>query len=173
MTSQNVSENIEFLAKYFSAPDKDSLRQIHAGTTPLGAVAGEEPFAVFCDEAAASITQMFVNSRQQRPLYPLASEYVKNKTEVDPLRNELAALFTAEGRAVVGYPPDHITPLLEHTLRLLRDDQPDKAQDFFTTHMQRWTMAFSEAILDRRPQLHIRRVAELLSKIGTSFDEMR
>lgn len=171
MAFSGIIERLEFLAKYFSSPDRAFLGQIHEGRTPLDRVASGVSLGDFCEQAATDHTMTFVNCLERRPLYPLASEYL-HESEIAARHRELATLYQAEFRTVVGYPPDHIVPLVQHTLFLLGDQRSDEAREFYVTHLRDWTTDFSKALLDRDPPTHIKRVAELLTALSSQFDEL-
>jgi hypothetical protein len=167
----DLERNLEFLALFFSVPDRSFFEEIYAGRTPLGDLRTEETVAQFCARCETAVASLFVNSPQERPLYPLATEYVSEEAQKESLRKDLAALYESTGRFVVGYPPDHLKVIYEYLLHLLHQGRPGTAAEVYGKYVNGWIDQFSKLILDREVPNCIVQIAELMLQIGPQLEK--
>ncbi len=162
--TDTLQSKIAFLATFFSFPGKDSYRALYAGESPLGKLEIQEPFDDFCMALETEITELFVNSPLQLPLFPVASEYVSEARKAR-LREELSVLYSLHGKVVTHLPQDHLQVLLEFLAYLLAQDEIESAAEFCRDYIGSWTEDFVSAMLQRKPSEPLVRVAQLLPEI--------
>jgi len=164
VATDTLQSKIAFLASFFSFPGKDFYRALYAGETPLGKLEINEPFEDFCEALETEITELFVNSPLQRPLFPVASEYV-SETRKMKIREELSVLYSLHGKVVTHLPQDHLQVLLEFLAYLLEQEEIAAAAEFCSAYIGSWTEDFVSAMLQRKPSESLARTAKLLPDI--------
>ncbi len=149
MINTELQTKLEFLISFFSKPDFELMKQIRLGETPLGKISKSDSELSFEDEKMVLITELFVNSRTERPIFPLATEYLRNKREKESYLEQLIACYADDNKVTANYPPDHLKVLLEFLLYKLSDNDINGAKDFYTIFLKPWYTKFTEAILNR------------------------
>ena len=163
MKQDNYVARLEFIAAFFEIPDQSLLALIYEGKTPLGICHEGKSQEDFELDLATTITSLFVNSRDPRPIYPLASELgCSSEADCASLQAALLREFESSHMVPSRYPPDHITVLCEFTLYLLHQKRNEEAADFYARFVGAWIDNLSSAIEERNASLPIRRLASLL-----------
>ena len=144
-----LQTNLEFLTTFFSQPDNALMEQIRLGETPLGTVEKSDTEFSFADEKMVLISELFINSKNERPIFPLATEYFDEKKEKEEFIENLILLYESHNKVVTNYPPDHIKVLLEFVLFNLSQNDITGLKDFYTIFLKPWYNRFSESIKSR------------------------
>ena len=146
------------------------LVSVYEGTTPLGDCCDGMTQPEFVSKISTIVTSIFVNSPVQRPVYPVASEFLSHESSQSPSPVEiLTGIYQSEGKVLTGYPPDHLTVLCEFTLALLSRNETERAAEFYTRFVANWSGALVAAIQKRNPPTCIVRVAELIEQLTHSL----
>ena len=172
MVTEKLKNEIEFLLVFFSFPGKELFQEIYSGNTPLGNVTENLTFDEFHDNLSSAVTDLFINSPNAKPIYPLLSRYLDDESNIETMRQELGELYDKYGKRVVGFPPDHITPLLEHLLMLFGIDDIKLGSEFYNSYIKKLTEGLSKDILKRSTSECVEKIGLLLQQINTSFEKM-
>jgi len=167
LNDEQTVARLEFLASFFQMPDEAMLVRIYEGMTPLGDCRDGMTRTEFVSKISTVITSLFVNSPEQRPVYPVASEFLSDESSQSPSPVEiLTGIYQSEGKVLSGYPPDHLTVLCEFTLALLGRNETERAAEFYTRFVASWSGTFVAAIEKRNPPTCIVRVAKLIEQLA-------
>ncbi len=172
---ESLVDRIVFLARFFSAPDRDFLEEVLAGNTPLGPVSPpRHPESLDAVERLAhEMTSLFVNDPARRPVHPLAREHLSASVDRTEWIERLSDAYAERGLVVTGYPPDHLRVQLEFLIRRLLDGDPVGALVFHSRFIHVWTTRFVERILERDPSEAVLRAAWMLVGLGTDIGRER
>ena len=167
MKQELIVARLEFLAAFFEIPDQSLLGLIYEGKTPLGKGYEDISQPEFVEQLATTITDLFVNSRDSKPIYPLATELgCSSEGERTSLFHELLSVYEAENKIPQGYPPDHLKVLCEFTLLLIHQNRFGEAANFYTRFAGGWADKLSLAIEERKPSLPIKRLTGLIKELA-------
>lgn len=172
MDRSDLQKTLEFLILFFSVPEKSFFEEVYAGQTPVGEVTEGESFEEFYSNTVTAMTLLFVNSPQERPIYPLATMFMEDNEAKEQFIDKLSTQYQKEGKVVTSHPPDHINVLLEFLYTLLQEEKFPDAQEFYEQFIENWTNHFTAAILNRKPPKCIRQVAKLIDQLGEQINEV-
>ncbi len=149
MMNEQLQINLEFMAKLFSEPNPELMELIRLGETPLGEVKQSATEFSYADEKLVLLTDLFVNSQNARPAFPLATEHLENRNEKENYINRLNIFYAMDNKVSTNYPPDHLKVMFEFLLFKFSQDDKAGAKDFYTIYLKPWYNRFTEAILKR------------------------
>ncbi len=149
MTNEQLQTNLEFMAKLFSEPNNELMEQIRLGETPLGKVEQKATEFSYADEKLVLLTDIFVNSQNARPAFPLATEHLENRNEKENYIDKLNKYYAKDNKVSTNYPPDHLKVMFEFLLFKFSQDDIVGVKDFYTIYLKPWYNRFTEAILKR------------------------
>ncbi len=172
MATTELQIKLEFLTKFFSEPDAELIEQIRLGETPLGKIEESESEFSFADATMVMITDLFVNSQNARPVFPLATENLPDKREKENYLDALISYYAKDKKVATNYPPDHLKVLFEFLLFKLSCDDIAGAKDFYTIFLKPWYNIFTDAIIKRSDDMIALRVASLVQETMVQIEEI-
>jgi len=172
MATTELQIKLEFLTKFFSEPDNELMEQIRLGETPLGKIEESETELSFADEKMVMLTDLFVNSQNARPVFPLATENLADKREKENYLDALITYYAKDKKVATNYPPDHLKVQFEYLLFKLSCNEMSGAKDFYTIFLKPWYNIFTNAIVKRSDDMVALRVAALVKETMIQIEEI-
>ncbi len=172
MMSTELQTELEFLVSFFSKPDFELMERIRLGETPLGEIKKSDSELSFADEKMVLITELFVNSQKNRPVFPLATEYFEGNREKESYLEQLISCYAGDNKTATNYPPDHLKVLLEFLLFKLSNNDIAGAKDFYTIFLKPWYNRFTKMIIDCTEDLLAVRLVALINETMVHVEEM-
>lgn len=173
MINTELNEKLEFLILFFSLPDKSFYESVYRGHTPLGKIETELDCESFCSEMMTEASDLFVNSKNNKVLHPIASQHIEDRLKRKMLPLKLSDTYMEFDKMVSGYPSDHLKVIYEFLLYCLENDKSDYAVKFHHEFLLNWTNIFTDAILNRKPGIMFIKIAGLINFINTEFETVK